>query len=375
MQTLTLKPKEDRRLLRGHRWAYRNEFQHAVAAEDGELVDVQAANGRFVGRGFYQAQGGIAVRILDLAPAEVNAGWFRERLDNARALRERLYHDVQVYRWVHGESDDLPGLIVDRYGALVVVQSNGTFYANHTELLAELLLATDGVESVYAHVAGDQRWFGLQSGPYQCMLHGLMFRVDPEGGQKTGLFLDQRENWRRIEPFARGGRVLDGHCYRGAWALHAAQAGAKEVLGVDSSAPAVAAAEEQAVQNGYAERCRFESDDIQKVLARGDTWDAIVLDPPALAKSRSHVQKALGLYQALNRDAIKTLAPNGALITSSCSHFVDAEAFLEVLKRAANAARRRMRLLSLSGAAPDHPVLLAMPETAYLKCAVLQALD
>ncbi|MEX2015989.1 MAG: class I SAM-dependent methyltransferase, partial [Candidatus Hydrogenedentales bacterium] len=292
-----------------------------------------------------------------------------------RALRERLYLGEPVYRWVHGESDDLPGLIVDRYNALVVVQSVAPFYAEHAEVLAELILKTPGIETVYADIAGEHRWFGRQPGPYTCTVHGLTFRVDPQAGQKTGLFLDQRENWRRIMPFAPGARVLDGYCYRGAWALHAAQAGAAEVLGVDTSQPALAAAEQNAAENGYAGRCRFEAADIQAVLARGEQWNAIILDPPALAKSRTQVQKALGLYQFLNRDAIKSLAPNGALITSSCSHFVSPEAFLETLKRAANAARRRMRLLSLSGAAPDHPVLLAMPETAYLKCAVLQALD
>ncbi len=372
MKRLILNPREERRLLRGHAWAYRNEFASIPECDDGETVDVYTADRRFVGRGFYQAAGGIAVRIMARHQADTGAAWIRERIAEARAFRDRLFPDETVYRWVFGESDGLPGLVADRYGAVVAVESGCAFYARHFDAIAEAFMAHEGIEGVRLEVAHRTVRVGTTPDPFEVVLGGVHAPVSLESGQKTGLFLDQRANWPLIRRFAKGARVLDGHCYRGMWSVHAALAGARETLGVDTSSPAIEAARRTAQCNGVAECCRFDVADIADVLAQNARYDVIVLDPPALAKSRGQEERALGLYQALNKAAMQSLVEDGILITSSCSHFVSVETFLDMLKRASCAARRHACLIEMRGAAPDHPVLLAMPETAYLKCAVLR---
>ncbi len=372
MQRGILKAKEERRLLRGHLWAYRNEFETLPELDEGALLDVYSGKGRFVGAGFYQAEGGIAVRILTYEREEIDASFFRRRVDNAKDFRDALHPKETVYRWVYAESDGLPGFVADRYGPLVVARAYSSFYAEAADDLANAFLTYEGVDGVTLRIGNDSRRFGSVNTPVDCIINGLRFSVEPEIGQKTGMFLDQRENWTLLERYAKGKKVLDGHCYTGAWGLHAARHGAARVLGADTSAPAIEIARRNAEGNGLSEICSFECSDIQEVLARNETWDVIVLDPPALARSRGQVKKALGLYQALNRDAMKALEPGGILISSSCSQPIDASAFLETLKRAATSAQRRAQLLDIRRAAPDHPALLAMPETDYLTCAVLR---
>lgn len=369
----TLKEKEERRLLRGHLWAYRNEFAHLPQLEDGALVDVFSAARRFVGRGFYQAQGGIAVRLLSRHQEEIDADWLRARLDAARRLRAGLFADSQVYRWVFGESDWLPGLVVDRYGPVAVAESSCRFHAQHAETLGQGLLGVEGMRGAVLRLPGGTRRVGAVPDAWVCELEGLRVGVAAEGAQKTGLFLDQRLNRLVLRRIVPGLRVLDGHCYHGLWSLHAMQFGAASVLGVDSSVEAIACAEENGRRNGMDGRLRFLASDIEDVLRSGEQWDCIILDPPAFAKARAQTAKAEARYRALNTLALRALRPDGWLITSSCSHFLAAERFLEVLKQAAAAAGRTARLIALRGASPDHPVLLAMPETAYLKCAVLHA--
>jgi len=369
----TLKAREERRLLRGHLWAFRNEFSALPTVEDGALVRVLSDRGRPVGVGYFQSAGGIAVRMLRVGTTDYDAGIVARRIRRALTLRERLYSDEAVYRWAHGESDGLPGLVADRYGTLVVVHAASPYYTSRASEIAEVFLESPGVESVGWEIAGSWRGFGSGALSTECSVHGISLGVSPESGQKTGLFLDQRENWERVAAFAPGARVLDAHCYVGAWSLHAAKYGAKEVLGVDTSRPAIEQARVHAVRNGVDDVCSFTAADVQEILARDEEWDVIVLDPPALAKSRGQMKKALGMYQALNRDAMKRLARAGVLITSSCSQPIDPGTFADVLKRAATSAQRRFQLLGLYGAGPDHPVLLSMPETHYLTCAVLRA--
>ena len=374
MERAILKPKEERRLLRGHRWAYRNEFETLPDLSDGALLDVYSNKGRFVGRGFYQAAGGIAVRILTYEREEIDASFFRRRVDAAKSLRDRLYPSESVYRWVYGDSDRLPGFVADRYGPIVTARTESAFYVQAAGDLAAAFLAHQGVEGVIWRRGGERRYFGSTETPVDCSINDLRFSVEPDAGQKTGLFLDQRENWKLLERYAPGRRVLDAHCYTGAWGLHAAKYGAARVLGVDTSEGAIETAIRNAERNGLSEVCEYECADIHDVLARDEAWEVIVLDPPAFAKSRAHTRKALTRYQTLNRDAMRKIAPGGILITSSCSQSVDLPAFMEALKRAANAAQRVVHLLDQRGPAPDHPALLAMPETSYLKCVALRVL-
>lgn len=370
--TATLKPKEDRRLLRGHRWAYRNEFAALPNTEDGDLVDVLADGGRFLGRGFFQTTGGIAVRLLTLEDKPVDAALLRARIHRARRYREQRFGDSTVYRWVHAESDGLPGFVADRYDRVVSVQAGSVFYAQHAEAIAEAFLEVPGVTGVRLEIGGLVTRFGELASPLEVRINELRFAVDVEQGQKTGMFLDQRENVCMLRNLSRDARVLDGHCYTGLWGISAARWGAKDVTCVDTSATAVDMARQNARLNGVEDRCHFECADIQEALRNKGPFDIVMLDPPALAKTRGQTRKALGVYLALNRLAMEALAPGGWLITSSCSHFVGAEAFVETIKRAARTARRDVWLVELRGAAPDHPVLLAMPETAYLTCAALR---
>ncbi len=374
MERLILNAREERRLLRGHAWCYRNECASIPECEDGDVVDVYSSDRRFVGRGFFQAEGGIAVRIMARHQAVVNETFIEERVAEAHAFRKRLFPGQNVYRWVFGESDGLPGLVADRYGAVVAVQTSCAFYGRHLDALAKAFLVQDGIEGVRLQVNHNVSRTGVVPEPIEVVVDGIRASVSLDCGQKTGLFLDQRANWSEVGRFAPGVRVLDGYCYRGMWSVHAAMAGACDVLGVDTSASAIEAANAAAVLNNVADRCRFECADVAEVLARGEKYGVIILDPPAFAKSRGREDRALGLYQALNKAALQALEPGGILITSSCSHFVARDAFFEALKRAACAAQRTALILDTRGASPDHPVLLAMPETAYLKCAVLRVL-
>lgn len=374
MERLCLKPKEDRRLLRGHLWVYRNELAELPSLEDGRIVDVFSHSRRFVGRGFYQDQGGIAVRILDRRPSSVDGPFLSGRLQVAHAFRERLFPGETVYRWIFGESDGLPGLVADRYGDVVAAATSCAFYKSRAELLAESFLAHEGVKGVRMAIGNEVFRYGVVPPVVECVVDGLRLRADLEGGQKTGLFLDQRENARAMGRYARNARVLDGHCYVGLWSCRAAVAGARHVTGVDVSKRAIELSMENVRLNELESLCTFEPADILEVLKRGGEYDLVILDPPAFAKARSQEHKALGLYQTMNRAAMEVLSAGGVLVTSSCSHFVGREAFLESLKRAATSARRRAWVLDVRGPSADHPALMAMPETAYLTCATLRIL-
>jgi 23S rRNA (cytosine1962-C5)-methyltransferase len=373
MKHLRLKVREERRLLRGHPWAFRNEFEHIPATEESELVDIYTAQNRFVARGFYQAQGGIAVRVLSRHQTPVDRALWHERIARARAFRERLWPGQDVYRWLFGESDGMPGFVADRYGSVVVCETPCAFYAAHAASLAQLFMETEGVAGVKMTVAGVETRYGLVPSDLTCRVDDVSVSVALEGGQKTGLFLDQRLNGAAARRYCSGARVLDAHCYVGMWSCHAALAGASSVLGIDTSGPAIERAAINARLNGVDSVCSFERADAMEVLQRGERFDVVILDPPAFAKSRLQVKKALSLYQTLNRAALDALAPGGVLITSTCSHFVGREAFLEVLKRAVTSAQRQGWVLSVAGAAPDHPVLMAMPESEYLTCVILHA--
>lgn len=374
MEHLCLKPRDERRLLRGHLWVYRNEIAELPSLEDGQIVDVFSDSRRFIGRGFYQAQGGIAVRILDRGQSPIDGAFLSGRLKAAHAFRERLFPGETVYRWIFGESDGLPGLVADRYGDVVAAASSCIFYKSNADLLAESFFAHEGIKGVRVGIHNEVFRYGVVPPVVECVVDGLRLTTDLEGGQKTGLFLDQRENARATGRYTRDARVLDGHCYVGLWSCHAAAANARHVTGVDTSKRGIELSTENARLNDLERVCTFERADILEVLKRGGEYDLVILDPPAFAKARSREHKALGLYQALNRAAMEVLSPGGVLVTSSCSHFVGREAFMESLKRAATGARRRAWVLDVRGPAADHPTLMAMPETDYLTCATLRIL-
>jgi len=377
----------ERRLLLGHPWVFSNEIASDVKAyEPGSLVDVYAYGGTFLGRGYINPHSLISVRLLTQHREAIDGDFFRRRLEAAWRRRIRLYPEAYAFRLVYSEGDLLPGLIVDRYANYLVVQTLTLGMELRLDLICDALEALLQPQSIIAR--NDVAIRGLEGLPLEKKvlrgeLHGpveyqegdLCFQVDLWEGQKTGSYLDQRDNRWALQALLKAERVLDAFCYTGAWSLHAAHAGAAEVVGVDESAKAIQWAQQQAKRNGVEAQCRFTVAEVFQYLKdadlRHERFDAIVLDPPAFVKSRTKVREGLHGYWEINRRAMRLLKPGGYLITCSCSHHVDAEMFRMMLARAAKAARRQALLLEMRSQAKDHPVLLPLSESAYLKCAVL----
>ncbi|MEK6814694.1 MAG: class I SAM-dependent rRNA methyltransferase [Nitrospirota bacterium] len=385
-----LKPRESRRIKRGHRWIFSNEIADPVKdLPPGSLVDIVDERGAPLGRGYVNPQSLITIRVLAPAGREIDAAFFRGRIAAARSYRERICGSRTAGREVFGEADGLPGLVVDRYGPFLVVQSLAAGIEVRLPVILDLLdeiyspraivLRNDsparGLEGLAAEVRVARGRLDSEDGIVETEVDGLAVEVDLLGGQKTGWFLDQAENRLRLAEYAKGRRVLDAFCYAGAWGLAALKAGAAEVLAVDSSAPAVSAARRNAERNQIGGRFRAEEASVFDRLRGLDSerarFDLVVLDPPAFIKSGKKVAEGVRGYREINRLGLRLLAPGGILVSSSCSHHLPAEEFLAVLRRAAADTGRTVRLLEFRGQARDHPVLLSMPETTYLKCAFL----
>ena len=390
LKILRLKKKEDRRLRRGHPWAFSNEFESKLSGiEPGELVAVTDHEGRPVGTGYANPHSLIAVRILCGPGEEFGPGLLRDRVQGARALRDLFCAGREAYRAVFSESDLLPGLVVDRYGDWLSVQA---LTAGMDRLLPHALDALReayGPAGIVLRNDSSQRALeglplektvleGDYPGRVDIGIAGLRFKVDLLGGQKTGFFLDQVDNYSLLDKVAGGSEVLDLFCHTGAWTLYAAHAGAASALGVDSSGPALALALENARANGLDGTASFMEEDVfsalKRINASGKRYDVVVVDPPAFIKSRAKLAEGLKGYRNLNAQAMKAVRPGGFLISSSCSHHLDRETFREVLRAGALGAGRAVRLLEMRSQSKDHPVLLAAPETEYLKCALLQVL-
>lgn len=386
MQTLVVKTSCERRLMQGHRWVFSNEVESPLKMfAPGEWVQVVSASGRRWGTGYVNPHCLIACRLVGSWNAEPTPEFFEQRLREAVAFRERLYPGERTYRAVYGESDGLPGLVLDRYDAAWVMQITTAGMAAMTSRVCEALVRLFDPAAVVARNDVSARTLeglpmekqllhGIVQEPLPVAVHGLKVHVDLWEGQKTGLFLDQRDNREALRRYVREAEVLDLFCYQGLWSLVAARAGAARVLGVDSSREAVRRAEADAQVNGLQDRCAFQAEDVLEFLKRTprESYDVIIMDPPAFAKTKSALPNALKGYTDLNRRAMLALRRGGLLVTCSCSSHLREEAFYEMLVRAGQAAGRSLRLLEARGQALDHPALLAMPETRYLKCAFLE---
>jgi 23S rRNA (cytosine1962-C5)-methyltransferase len=373
----------------GHPWIFSNE----VAAwegefEDGEVVDITDARGAFLGRAYANRHSLICARVLTRGRDAVDEAFFVRRLERAIRWRASVYPGEEAVRLVYGESDQLPGLVVDRYGEVLAVQvlTRGMERQRDTveralqrvtEARGAVLLADSPLRALEGLPLERRVWWGEVPDRVQVRVGGFTLHIDPLAGQKTGLFLDQRENRRLAEARVRGRRALDLCCYQGEWSLHMVRGGAESVLAVDSSEPALNLARSHAEAHGYQGRISFLRADVHDALRRlsdeGQRFGMIVLDPPALVKSRKHLAAGAKAYREWNRLAMELLEEDGILVTCSCSHHLDDAMFRQVLLESARGARRPMRVLEWRGEAPDHPQLLAVPETHYLKCALLQA--
>ncbi len=378
---LTLRKHEELRLLSGHQWVFSNEVGTVEGSpKAGDLVEVVRHDGKYIATAMYHPHSLIAARILTRENEEVDFHFFERRIRAALALREKMFPHSSVYRVVHGESDFLPGLIVDRYNEYLSVQTFSAGMDSRLTLICDVLVSIFSPRAIVERNEAPLRELedlpqrkGVLRGtaePTIVEIDGLKFRVDVLEGQKTGFYLDQRLNRTAIVPFADGAAVLDCFSNEGGFGLHASRAGAARVECVDSSRAALDKAAVNAKLNAL-DRLTFRCEDSFAVLSEAvgqkRQFDIVVLDPPSFTKSRKTVATALRGYRELNTAALRLLRPGGVLATASCSHHVTEEAFLNVVAESAVKAGRAIRMLRMNGASPDHPTLPAMPETAYLK--------
>jgi 23S rRNA (cytosine1962-C5)-methyltransferase len=389
---LYLQPGRHKRAVSGHPWIYSNEVTMDAAAKalpEGGLVSLRTAGGDPLGVATFNPHPLVSARLLDRDPERrIDRDFFIARLEAALALRHRLYGEP-YYRLVHAEADGLPGLVVDRYGAVLVAQLNtagmarleGEFLAACATVLAPTAIVLRNDSPARALEGLPLEWriaAGELSGPVEIIENGARFVVDPGVGQKTGWFFDQRDNRRFMASLSAGARVLDVYCYAGGFAVQAALGGADAVLAFDSSEPALTLAAAAAERNGVDERCRFQRADafgeLARLVDRGERFDVVIADPPAFVKTKKDLGPGLRGYRKLARFAAALVAPRGLLFIASCSHNVEPAEFAEAVRRGLEDAGRSGRILRSAGAAPDHPVHPWLPESAYLKAQVL-ALD
>lgn len=384
---IKLHAKGTHRCLTGHPWVFDGEFAGPDDIEPGSEVDVLGPNNRFVGRGYYNPASKITVRLFSRTMDEhLDADFFRSRLQAARARRAPFYRDDEPQRLVFSEGDRLPGLVADRYGDTIVFELLTLGMAARRDLIVAALAEAFAPRSIVERAdatAGAREKMPLAGGPVfgpapdeiALVLDGVRCGLDPTAGQKTGLYLDQRWNWRRFAEFARGGDVLDAFAYHGHFGLYAAAAGAKSVTVIESSPVAAERIAANAALNGVTLETLVENafDALRRLESEGRRFTLISLDPPSFTRGPARGGASYRGYKEINRRALRLLAPGGVLFTSSCSFHTSREDFRAMLADAARDARREVRLIELRGAAPDHPVALDTPETDYLKCLVARA--
>lgn len=390
MTRITLNKNEDRRIKTGHPWVFSNEIREVSGDRDaGISAELYDAAGGFIGIGHYNPHSLIAFRLLSRQRLDIDSvAFFEGRITAALAHRQTRYPGLTTFRAVYGESDFLPGLVVDKYGDYLSVQFLSAGMDCRREQIVSALrsvLAPLGIiarnDVAVRKLEGldetvEMLW-GEIPDQVEMVENGLRFQVSLRDGQKTGGFLDQKQNHLLLRGISAGKKVLDCFCYTGGWAVHAAAFGAQSVLGIDISARAVGQASSHAKQNKVSDRVRFEEIDaferLRSLYQEGERFGVIVMDPPAFVKSRKNIAEATKGYLTINRRALELLEPGGYLITCSCSYLMGREAFRDVLIQAARLAKREVRLVDTCSQAADHPVLLSFPESEYLKCFLLQA--
>ncbi len=375
------------RLQGGHLWIYRADVEQAPASvEAGDVVALVDGRGRFLAKAFWSARSKIALRVVTRDEEPVDEAFLAGRLESAIALRERTFGDERFVRLVHGEADLLPGLVVDRYGDAAVVQTLVPFTDRRKALLADLLASALSLATVVER--NDVRVRELEGlpqtkgvlrgpppGPIEYREGEVRMRIDLLAGQKTGTFLDQRENHLRAGEYARG-RCLDCFSYAGGFALQLARR-AEAVTAVEMQAGAAALLRENAVLNRAGNLEIVEANAFDYLRDRSEeepAFDLVVLDPPAFAKNKESLPAARRGYKEVNLRAMQVLRPGGFLVTASCSYHLSEEMLEAIVLDAANDAGRRIQLVERRGAGRDHPVLLGVPETRYLKCLFLRVI-
>ena len=392
----TLKKGEGRSLKAGGPWIYDNEVASILGSfENGDMVTVHDFDGYPLGRGFINTNSKIRIRMMTRrSEQEIDEGFLRKRVRDAWEYRKKTV-DTGSCRVIFGEADFLPGLVVDKFSDILVVQSLALGIDRLKGKILELLkeeMAQDGVviRGVYERSdakvrrqEGMELVKGFMGEPFDTKVeiceNGVKYLVDVEDGQKTGFFLDQKYNRLAIQRLCKGAKVLDCFTHTGSFALNAGIAGAKSVLGVDASELAVEQARENAALNGLSETVKFVCEDVFELLPRleeeGEKFDVVILDPPAFTKSRNSVKNAVKGYREINLRAMKLVKDGGFLATCSCSHFMSYEMFTQTIGQAARNVHKRLRQVEYRTQAADHPILWAAEESYYLKFYIFQVCE
>ncbi len=385
-----LKRGRHKRVAAGHPWIFKGEVEQITGEySPGDTVHVIDHRGRFLGKGYINPRSQIIVRMLTNRDEAIDVDFFRRRLERAWAHRQRLLPDTTACRVVFGEADFLPGLIVDKFGDILSVQALALgidrWLSEITTILVDLLQPRGIYERndvPVRELEGLEQRKGYLYGEFDPRLvieeNGLKIAVDVAEGQKTGYFLDQRENRRAVRAYAKGARVLDCFSNVGGFALNAIAGGAREVLAVDASAEALAAAEQNAELNGMADRLRVRAgnafDILRELEAAKERFDLIILDPPAFAKNKASLEGAVRGYKEINLRALRMIPEGGFLVTCSCSYHMQPELFKAVVADAAYDAKRRLRLIEERAQGVDHPIVVGYDESHYLKCHIYEVL-
>ncbi|NLD83131.1 MAG: class I SAM-dependent rRNA methyltransferase [Clostridiales bacterium] len=386
MSDIILLPGKEKRVFSGHPWVFRSDIARAKGdPQPGDTVRVTASGGRFLAMAVYNPASQIALRILSRREEKIDAAFIRARVKRAVDYRRR-FADMQSCRLIYAESDGLPAVIVDAFGDVLVMQCLCLGMERYQDVICDALMEEMRPAGIYARndvpvreLEGLHQTTGLLRGqvPDRVLMteNGVKFWVDVKNGQKTGFFLDQKENRAAIAPFVKGARVLDCFTHTGSFALHAAHYGAEKVTGVDISDFACDCARENAALNGFSQ-VEFVAanafDFLKEQSAAGEQYDAVILDPPAFTKSRSAVEAAARGYKEINLRGMKLLKNGGYLITCSCSQHMLPGQFRDVILSAARDAHVSLFQVEYRTQGRDHPILPAAPETQYLKCGIFR---
>ena len=387
MAQLKISTRGAKRIRQGHLWVYRSDVREVSDTEGGAIVRVVDEAGNFVGQAFYSDRSEIALRFLTTRDEAIDREWWRRRLQRCAESRAAIARQTNAYRLVYSEGDLLPSLIVDMYDNVLVLQTLSQGTERLKSQLVEMLIEQFNPRAVVERNDARVREFEgleLRSGvlygdapeKIEINQHGVRFLVSPLGGQKTGAFLDQSENYRAAHRFAYG-QALDCFTFNGGFALHIAPS-CQSVQAIDISADAIAAAQRNAELNGAGNiefRVANVFDVLREMESAGEHFDTIILDPPAFAKNRATVKSAARGYKEINLRALKLLKPGGVLVTCSCSYHTSEELFLDIIGDAAEDARRRVQIIERRSQSTDHPVLLGVPETHYLKCVIARVVE
>lgn len=388
MTKFFLRKKVGDRIVNGHPWVFANELGDSDGTfEPGDIVTVHSYNGTFIGKGYINPNSQIRIRVLTYRKdEEIDDSFFLKKIKAAWQYRQKIGY-TENCRVVFGESDGIPGLIIDKYNDYFAIQTVALGIDKWKDTIVAAINTIFSPKGIYERndvsvrtLEGLEQRSGFISEPFDTNIiiseHGLKFHVDIANGQKTGYFLDQQDNRKQIQQIVKGANVLDAFCYTGAFATHAAHYGAKSVLGLDLSEESIQLAKKNAELNNIENICNFQNlnafDGLKAWAKEGRSYDVVMLDPPPMAKSRNSIQKAINGYKEINLRGMQLVKSGGFLVTSSSTNIISTQQFLDIVASAASDAKKRIKQVSLQTQSPDHPIDWSIPTSKYLKFLIIQ---